>query len=120
VKDKSPADKLRHYIDDSLLVSKPVLQFAHMEQKWVLNVFHKLGVPIAMNKLEGPVTSLIFLGIVVDSLKMEVRLAEQRLKDLQEELTAPVLGVITPEAHAAVQATRSRKIGLLATCPRLM
>ena len=27
----------------------------------------------------------------------------------------PVVGVITPEAHAAVQATRSRRIGLLAT-----
>src|ERR1051325_10396567 len=34
---------------------------------------------------------------------------------LQEELQVPVVGVITPEAHAAVQATRNRKIGLLAT-----
>ena len=37
------------------------------------------------------------------------------LPRLQEELTVPVVGVITPEAHAAVQATRNRKIGLLAT-----
>jgi glutamate racemase len=37
------------------------------------------------------------------------------LPDLQEALTAPVVGVITPEAHAAVQATRNRQIGLLAT-----
>src|SRR5436189_251712 len=37
------------------------------------------------------------------------------LPQLQEELTVPVVGVITPEAHAAVQATRNRKIGLLAT-----
>ncbi len=34
---------------------------------------------------------------------------------LQEELTVPVVGVITPEAHAAVQATRNRRVGLLAT-----
>ena len=27
----------------------------------------------------------------------------------------PVVGVLTPEAHAAVQATRNRRIGLLAT-----
>ena len=27
----------------------------------------------------------------------------------------PVVGVIAPEAHAAVQATRNRRIGLLAT-----
>jgi glutamate racemase len=37
------------------------------------------------------------------------------LPELQEELDVPVLGVITPEAHAAVQATRNRRIGLLAT-----
>jgi glutamate racemase len=37
------------------------------------------------------------------------------LPDLQERLEAPVVGVITPEAHAAVQTTRNRRIGLLAT-----
>jgi glutamate racemase len=37
------------------------------------------------------------------------------LADLQETLTVPVVGVITPEAHAAVQATRNRRVGLLAT-----
>ena len=37
------------------------------------------------------------------------------LPQLQSELRVPVIGVITPEAHAAVQATRNRRIGLLAT-----
>ena len=37
------------------------------------------------------------------------------LPDLQERLAVPVVGVITPEAHAAVQATRNRRVGLLAT-----
>src|SRR5919106_3584290 len=37
------------------------------------------------------------------------------LPELQEELEVPVVGVITPEAHVAVQATRNRRIGLLAT-----
>ena len=37
------------------------------------------------------------------------------LPQLQEELEVPVVGVITPEAHTAVQATRNRRIGLLAT-----
>src|SRR5437660_3015089 len=37
------------------------------------------------------------------------------LPELQTELAVPVVGVITPEAHAAVQATRNRRIGLLAT-----
>jgi len=37
------------------------------------------------------------------------------LPDLQTALHVPVVGVITPEAHAAVQATRNRRVGLLAT-----
>ncbi len=37
------------------------------------------------------------------------------LPELQELLEVPIVGVITPEAHAAVQATRNRRVGLLAT-----
>src|SRR3954452_10620557 len=37
------------------------------------------------------------------------------LPQLQEKLRVPVIGVLTPEAHAAVQATRNRRIGVLAT-----
>jgi glutamate racemase len=37
------------------------------------------------------------------------------LPQLQERLDVPVIGVLTPEAHAAVQATRNRRIGLMAT-----
>jgi glutamate racemase len=37
------------------------------------------------------------------------------LPELQEQIGVPVVGVITPEAHAAVQATRTRRVGLMAT-----
>ena len=37
------------------------------------------------------------------------------LPQLQEKLQVPVIGVLAPEAHAAVQATRNRRIGVLAT-----
>jgi glutamate racemase len=37
------------------------------------------------------------------------------LPALQEALSVPIVGVLVPEAHAAVQATRNRRIGLLAT-----
>jgi glutamate racemase len=37
------------------------------------------------------------------------------LPELQERSSIPVVGVITPEAHAAVQATRNRRVGLMAT-----
>ena len=31
-----------------------------------------LGIPLAMEKLEGPTTSLTFLGIVLDTERMEI------------------------------------------------
>jgi glutamate racemase len=34
---------------------------------------------------------------------------------LQEEIAVPIVGVLSPEAHAAVQVTRNRRIGVLAT-----
>jgi len=37
------------------------------------------------------------------------------LPDLQRALAVPVVGVLQPEAHAAVLATRNRRVGLLAT-----
>jgi glutamate racemase len=37
------------------------------------------------------------------------------LPQLQEKLDVPVIGVLAPEAHAAVQATRNRRVGVLAT-----
>jgi len=37
------------------------------------------------------------------------------LPELQRRLAVPVVGVLAPEAHAAVLATRNRRIGLLAT-----
>ena len=37
------------------------------------------------------------------------------LPELQEQLSVPIVGVLNPEAHAAVQTTRNRRIGLLAT-----
>jgi glutamate racemase len=37
------------------------------------------------------------------------------LPELQTRLAVPIVGVLTPEAHAAVQATRKRRVGLLAT-----
>jgi glutamate racemase len=37
------------------------------------------------------------------------------MPDLQRSLALPIVGVLAPEAHAAVLATRNRRIGLLAT-----
>ena len=45
-----------------------------------------LGVPLTLEKVEGPSTTLPFLGITLDTIKMEARLPEDKLGRLREEI----------------------------------
>ena len=45
-----------------------------------------LDIPLVMEKLEGPSTTLIFLGVVIDSTRMEIRLPEDKLQRIHQEL----------------------------------
>ena len=46
----------------------------------------ELGVPISTDKLEGPSTSLSFLGIILDTNRMEIRLPPDKLARIQQLL----------------------------------
>lgn len=50
----------------------------------LLATLRDVGIPVAMEKLEGPATSLVFLGIEVDMVEMVLRLPPGKLKELQE------------------------------------
>ena len=52
----------------------------------IIQVFNRLGIPVAPDKVEGPTTCIVYLGICIDSLKMEIRLPEDKLQDLLSEL----------------------------------
>ena len=43
-----------------------------------------LGIPLALEKVEGPSTSLNFLGITLDKGKMEVHLPDDKLRRTQQ------------------------------------
>ena len=58
---------LLHYLDDFLLL---------------LHVCQKLGMPVAREKSEGPATSLIFLGIVMDSSLQQLWLPPAKLQEI--------------------------------------
>ena len=40
----------------------------------MLLTFRNLGIPIAANKTEGPSTILEFIGIILDTVRIEARL----------------------------------------------
>ena len=49
----------------------------------LLATFKELGVPVAAEKLEGPATRLVFLGIEIDTEEMVVRLPLDKLLELK-------------------------------------
>ncbi len=48
--------------------------------KVLLFVFNKLGVPLSPTKTLGHVTELEYLGIILDSVKMEARLPIEKVR----------------------------------------
>lgn len=52
-----------------------------LTMEWVMADF---GVPLALEKTEGLVTAITFLGIEIDSEQMECRLPGDKLWDLRQ------------------------------------
>ena len=72
-----------HYLDDFLLIGAPSSDECDRALATLIKVFHYLGLPIAPDKLEGPCSSLVFLGIEIDSVTMELRLPAEKVVELQ-------------------------------------
>jgi len=77
-----------HYLDDFLFLGAPYSNEAATALETVLRVLRMLGIPVAVHKTEGPATSLIFLGIMIDTHTFELRLPEEKLARLQGQLHA--------------------------------
>lgn len=72
-----------HYLDDFLVTGAPSTSECSIALRTMLDVFHRLGFPLAIEKLEGPTPRLEFLGFELDSQAMEVRLPPVKLRELQ-------------------------------------
>ena len=73
-----------HYLNDFLAIGAPGTSECAGAMRTMIDVFHRLGFPIAVEKLEGPTPRLEFLGFELDSEVMEVRLPLTKLRDLQD------------------------------------
>ena len=73
-----------HYLDDFLFFAVPNSPEGTHILSVVLQVFESLGVPVAVNKTEGPAGCVTFLGILIDTWAEELRLPPEKLQRLQE------------------------------------
>ena len=75
-------ESVMHYLDDYLLVAKTKAGCRDALQI-LLQIFERLKVPVAPEKLEGPGTRLKFLGIEVNTEEMSIRLSAEKLAELR-------------------------------------
>lgn len=71
-----------HYLDDFLVMGAPASAECELSLSKLLGIFNRLGLPIAEEELEGPATTLEFLGFTLDTVELEVRLSAAKLEEL--------------------------------------
>ena len=72
------ATKVIHVLDDFLILAESQDK-CDTDLQAFITMCSQLGVPLAPSKTVGPCTTLQFLGIVIDTVAMEVRLPEDKL-----------------------------------------
>ena len=77
-----------HYLDDFLIMGPPASPTCQQNLDIFTNVCKDLGVPLALEKVDGPTTCLTFLGITFDTHRMEIRLPEDKLSRIREEVSS--------------------------------
>ena len=68
-----------HYLDDFLVLGPPRSGVCMAALDVMMSICQSLGVPLAADKIAGPAMSLVFLGIELDSVRMEARLPDEKL-----------------------------------------
>ena len=71
---------LIHLLDDFLAIESP--DAVPTALATIKQVFKRLGVPLVDHKCVGPTTCLEFLGIILDTLRMEARLSQEKISKL--------------------------------------
>ena len=79
---------IMHYLDDFLTLAPPGSVTCQRNLDIIRSACLQLGVPLAIEKIEGPSTSLTFLGIVLDTERMEASLPQDKLHRIRHQVKA--------------------------------
>ena len=71
--------RIINYSDDFFAVLSKTFNIAKSELDTIIRAFKDLGIPLAEGKIEGPVTLLIYLGIIINSRHMTIEVPPKKL-----------------------------------------
>ncbi len=83
---KEGAELIFHYLDDFAVVGPPDSPECQRALDILKRICAILGVPLAPDKQDGPSAVIIFLGIIIDTIKQELRLPENKLQRLLDTI----------------------------------
>lgn len=76
-KEKYQMRHILHLLDDFLVIDTSTSD-GHQTMTTLIQIFESLGIPLSKKKTVGPSTTMEYLGIELDSVKMEARLPEEK------------------------------------------
>ena len=81
-------DHIFHYLDDYLCVQPPPKTGVFIPKSLhnMVEVCNDMGVPLAMDKVDGLESFLTFLGIEIDMEQLQIQLPVKKLGKVKEEV----------------------------------
>ena len=86
IMEQKGAKPIFHYIDDFLTIGRAGTNLCQANVVIMNNVCDEAGLPLAPEKNEGPVMAIEFLGLLLDTWALEIRLPQDKLERMQKLL----------------------------------
>ena len=80
------ASECFHKKDDFITLGPPYSSQCHYNLDIMINMCHDVGFVINQDKLVGPSTIIEYLGFVIDTNNMQIRISKERLNNIYGEL----------------------------------
>ena len=112
VRCRSKSSSVEHYLDDFFFVGKAYTEDCQFMMSTFRDICCEIGIPLAEDKTIGPSSTIIFLGLEIDTEKMVVRIPFEKLNETREKLL-----VILRSKKVTLRMLQSL-VGLLNFCAR--
>ena len=86
VQQNCTAGEIEHYLDDFLFGGEKGTEQCNLMLQAFFDCCRNFGIPIADDKTEGPTTVLVFLGLVNDSVLMQIRIPQEKIQMMVQQI----------------------------------
>lgn len=83
---ESRCHSILHFVDDFFIVSEPNCDECEAAVQVMVKLCKKLGVPLAAENAEGPATTMLFLGLQINSKNQTLSLALRKVTEMYRAL----------------------------------